>query len=83
MTGVKEVRVKVTPNSKREYVEEAPFDTLRIGVAEPTEGNRANDRVREMVAEHFSVPVKNVQIIKGARERSKIVRIYSAWSPRE
>ena len=78
MADVREVRVKVTPNAPREYVEEAPFDTLRIGVTEPTEGHRANDRVRELVAIHFAVPVKNVMIIKGARERSKILRIYGS-----
>lgn len=75
--SVKEFRVKVTPNAPREYIEEAPFNTLRIGVSEPTEGNRANERVREMIAEHFSVPQKNVLIIKGAQSPSKTVRIYS------
>ncbi len=73
---MKEIKVRVTPNAPREYLEEAPFNTLRVGVTEPTEGDRANDRVRELIAEHFSVPKKNVLIIKGARERSKMVRIY-------
>ena len=77
MSGtVKEFKVRVTPNASREYIEEAPFNTLRVGVSEPTEGNRANDRVREMVAEHFSVPVKNVMIIKGTQSPSKVVRVY-------
>ena len=77
MSGnVKEFRVRVTPNASREYLEEAPFNTLRIGVSEPTEGNRANDKVREMVAEHFSVPLKNVMIIKGTTSPSKTVRVY-------
>ncbi len=77
MSGnVKEFKVRVTPNAPREYLEEAPFNTLRVGVAEPTEGNRANDRVREMIAEHFSVPVKNVMIIKGTQSPSKTVRVY-------
>ena len=74
--SVKELRVRVTPNSSREYLEEAPFDTLRIAVSEPTEGNRANDRVREMVADHFSVPVKNVMIIRGMQSLSKTIRVY-------
>lgn len=77
MSGsVKEIRVRVTPNAPREYIQEAPFNTMRIAVSEPTEGNRANDRVREMIAEHFSVPLKNVMIIKGTHSPSKIVRIY-------
>lgn len=77
MSGaVQEIKVRVTPNASREYLEEAPFNTLRIGVKEPTEGNRANQRVREMIAEHFSVAVKNVMIIKGTQSPSKIVRIY-------
>ena len=73
---VKEIKIRATPNAPREYVEEAPFNTLRIGVREASEGDRANDRIREIIAERYEVPVKNVQIIKGTRERSKIVRIY-------
>jgi uncharacterized protein YggU (UPF0235/DUF167 family) len=74
--SVKEIKVRVTPNASREYVEESPFDTLRIGVREPNDGNRANDRAREIISERYEVPVKNVMIIKGARSPSKIVRIY-------
>ena len=74
--GIKEIRVRVTPNSKREYVETSAVNTLRVGVNAPTESNQANDRVREVLAGHFSVPVKNVMIIKGMQSPSKIVRIY-------
>jgi len=73
---MKEVRVRVKPNSKREYVEEAPHDTLRVGVDAPSEENRANERLRELIAEYHDVPVKNVIIVKGSRSPNKLLRIY-------
>lgn len=73
---IREIKVRVTANASRNYIEEAPFDTLRIGVTSPSEAHRANEHVRELLADHFNVPVKQVVIIKGTHSPSKIVRIY-------
>ncbi len=69
------VRVRVTPDSRREKVLEVERDTLSMQLKEPAKGNRANERVRELLAEHFSVNLKRVRMISGARSRTKVYSV--------
>ena len=70
------IKVFVTPGAKKERVEEKK-DTLVITVREPAQGNRANDRVRELVARHFKAPVGKVRILTGHHSRGKMISISS------
>ncbi len=74
----REYRVRVTPASKKEYVKKGKGDALEIAVRERAENGRANARVRGLIAAHFSLPVKNVLIIKGSQQPAKMVRVYGA-----
>jgi uncharacterized protein (TIGR00251 family) len=69
------VRVEVRPGAKRESVMHLDDKTLTIAVKEPAERNLANMRVRELVAEEFSVPVGKVKMISGHRSPRKIFTI--------
>lgn len=68
------IKVFVTPGAKREKVEEKG-DTLRISVREPATGNRANTRVRELVAKWQGAPLAKVRILTGHRSRAKMISI--------
>ena len=68
------LKVFVTPKARRERVEEKG-ETLLIRVREPAEGNRANTRVRELVAARFKVPVGEVRIVTGHRSRGKLLSV--------
>ena len=68
------IKVFVTPDAKREKGEEEG-ETLLISVKEPAEQNRANTRVREIVAERFAKPLGKVRILTGHRSRSKMISI--------
>ena len=70
------IKVFVTPGAKRERVEEKG-ETLVIAVREPASGNRANDRVREIVAMRIGKPVGKVRILTGHRSRAKMISITS------
>ena len=70
------LKVFVTPSAKREAIEENG-DTLTISVREPAMGNRANDRVRELVALREGVPLGKVRILTGHRSRVKMISISS------
>lgn len=69
------IRVFVTPGARREKVEETG-DTLLIAVREPAEGNRANDRVRAIVAMRLHVPLGKVRILTGHRSRTKMLSVH-------
>ena len=69
-----DLQVHVSPKARRESVEEKG-ETLIISVREPAEHNRANTRVREIVAKRFRLPVGKVRILSGHRSRSKMLSI--------
>ncbi|MBP6946326.1 MAG: DUF167 domain-containing protein [Candidatus Pacebacteria bacterium] len=70
------IRVRVTSNAKRDGITEGKKGVLEISVKEPPEANRANVKVCQLIAEHFSVPRKNVMITKGSESRSKMILVY-------
>lgn len=69
------IKVFVTPGARREKVEEKEDGTLLVSVREPAEGNRANTRMREIVAERFGAQIGKVRILTGHRSRGKMVSI--------
>lgn len=68
------IKVFVTPGARREKVEEKG-ETLVILVREPASGNRANTRVREIVAARVGKPLRKVRILTGHRSRAKMISI--------
>lgn len=68
------IKVFVTPGAKREKVEEKG-ETLAISVKEPATGNRANDRVRALIALRLGVPFGKVRILTGHRSRAKMISV--------
>ncbi len=70
------LKVIVTPGAKREKVEEKG-EAIAISVREPASGNRANDRVREIVALRTGKPFGKVRILTGHRSRVKMISVIS------
>jgi len=68
------IKVFVTPGARREKVEKKG-EILAISVREPATGNRANDRVRALVAERQKIPLGNVRILTGHRSRAKMISV--------
>ena len=68
------IKVFVTPGTKREKVEEKG-ETLVIMVREPASANRANTRVREIIAEREGKKLGDVRILTGHRSRVKMISI--------
>lgn len=69
------IRVRVSPGAKRESVIQTDERTFTIAVKEPAERNLANQRVRQLVAEYFEVPVGKVRLISGHRSPTKVFDI--------
>lgn len=69
------VKVTVAPGSRKETITETGDRTFAICVREPAEQNRANTRVRQLLAYHFNVPLGSVRILTGHRSRAKMVSI--------
>ncbi len=68
------ISVRVTPNSKTESVEILEDGSYRIKVKDKPIDGKANQRVRELLAEEFGVSEREV-IILTKRGRKKVVEI--------
>lgn len=77
-----EIAVKVVPGASRPGIAGALGDRLKLRVAEPAEGGRANRAVIALVSRWLAV--KDVEIVSGHGRPEKSVRVLGiAAIPRE
>jgi uncharacterized protein YggU (UPF0235/DUF167 family) len=69
------VRVHAYPGAKKEKVTSKKDSVFEISVKEPAERNLANKRIRQILAEFFSVPVTQVTMLTGHQSSSKMFSI--------
>ena len=69
------IKVKVSPDSNREEVIKESEDSFQVAVrAKPIKG-LANKAVIRVLSFYFKVPVSQIRLIKGFRERNKVFEI--------
>jgi len=69
------IKVKITPNAKKESLEKISDDHFNISVKEKAERNMANNRIIELIAGHFGVSSSAVRIINGHHSSSKMLSV--------
>jgi hypothetical protein len=67
------LRIKVVPGASRSEIVGPLGDRLKVRVAAPAEGGKANRAVIELLRKRLGV--SNVEIVAGATAREKIVRV--------
>ena len=67
------IKVKVTPDAKKEELKQKQEDLFEISVRQKAKQNMANERVRELIARHYGIIKTDVRIISGHRSPSKII----------
>lgn len=76
MTAPVTIQVKVVPRSVRTEIAGTMADgTLKVKVAAPPEGGRANEELCRFLAEHYGVAREAIAVISGATATRKLVRI--------
>ncbi len=69
------IKVKAYPDFDQDEVVEKSKDTFEVYTkVKPIQG-QANQAIRNLLAQHLKIPVKNLRLVKGARERNKIFEI--------
>ena len=72
-----EVNVKVIPrSSKSEVIGEMADGALKVKLAAVPEKGKANQELCEVLARHFGVPERDVELVAGATSPRKRVRIH-------
>jgi len=67
--------VRVAPRASRNAIEGEHGGALKVRLTAPPVDDRANEALRELLAEALNVPVSAVKIVSGAKSRMKRVAI--------
>ena len=67
------IHAKVVANARKEIITKKNEDHFEIWVKEKAERNMANNKVLELVAKHFKIPVSKVRIVNGHHHPSKLL----------
>jgi uncharacterized protein (TIGR00251 family) len=69
------VSVVVKPNSKIESVTADDNGVLTVKVRTPPIDGKANQRVIELLAEHFDRPKSSIRLVHGAAGKKKVFEV--------
>lgn len=69
------LKVRATAGARKESFREESSTHFVIAVREKAERNEANQRIRELLAAHFAIPVERVRIVNGHQSPSKLLSI--------
>lgn len=70
-----EIRIKAVPGAKRDEIAGPLGDRLKVRVAQPPEGGRANEAIRELVAGRLGVAIRELELVQGASNPHKVLRL--------
>lgn len=69
------IRVHAIPDARREKVILDAPQVYTISVKEPATQNQANRRIREIIANLYTVSPQNVRLVTGHRSSSKMFSV--------
>ncbi|QYK41381.1 MAG: DUF167 domain-containing protein [Paracoccaceae bacterium] len=67
--------LRATPRARRSALAVADDGTLRVHVTAPAEDGRANEAVRNLLAEALGVARTRLVLVRGATARDKLFRL--------
>ncbi len=73
-----EIRVKAVPGAKRDEIVGALGDRLKIRVAQPPEGGRANEAIRALLAHALGVSERDIELVQGQANPQKSFHVRAA-----
>lgn len=69
------IKVKVFPNSKKEEICKKTEDSFEIKVKEKPKRGEANKAVISLLSSFLKIPKEKIRIIKGFKQRNKILKV--------
>jgi uncharacterized protein (TIGR00251 family) len=70
------VESKVKPRSSKQKIVISSDGKLKIFLRSPAEDNKANCELRKMLSEKLRISQSSVEIIRGLKSSSKLLRLY-------
>lgn len=74
--GAKSVlKLRIVPNARRSEVVGTHGDAIKVKVQAPPVDGKANEALREFLAEQLQIPARSIEIVGGEKSRDKTVAI--------
>ena len=67
--------IHAQPGAKRSEVAGLHGEALKIRLAAPPVEGKANEALLRFIAEQVEVPLRNVELLRGAQSRHKMVKV--------
>jgi uncharacterized protein (TIGR00251 family) len=71
------LHVLVQPKASEDSIVGFHGEALKVKVTAPPTGGKANQRLREILAEELNVGQSDIEIIRGHTSRKKVLRIWN------
>ena len=71
------IHVTVQPKASEDRIVGFHGDALKVKVAAPPTGGKANQRLVKLLAEGLNIGQSNIEIIQGHTSRRKVLRIWN------
>ena len=76
MSGIScRLKVKAVPGASRSEIVGRLGEALKVRVAAPPEGGKANREILELLAEKLGLPATGVTLVSGAASPAKVVAL--------
>lgn len=69
------LQIKAVPGASRSKIAGILGDRLKVAIAAPPEGGKANKAICQLLATTFSLPVRDVQVVRGTTNPHKTVQL--------
>ncbi|MCA9057162.1 MAG: YggU family protein [Planctomycetaceae bacterium] len=69
------LHLHVQPKARREEIVGVHDGRLKVAVLAPPDKGKANDAVLQLVANALQIPVSSVELVRGATNRRKDIRL--------
>lgn len=70
------ISVLAKTNSKVESVEKLPDGSYVVRVRVPPADGKANEKIRELLAQHLDRPKSLIELVSGFKSKKKVFEIY-------
>jgi uncharacterized protein (TIGR00251 family) len=74
-SGTITLTLHIQPGAKRSEIAGLHGEALKIRLAAPPVEGKANEALLRFIAEQFAVPLRNVELLRGAQSRHKTVKV--------
>ena len=75
------LRLRVVPNARRGEVVGVHGEAIKVKVQAPAVEGKANEALRDFLAERLRVPARAVEIVSGGKSRDKTVAVEGLETP--